>query len=391
MGTEASLSLTSVDVHQYLSYWPDQNSNSHLSLEFEEDGLALEDQMIDIQAEPEPQASHDHMPPPGPADADCRSLDLSTLYVPGMFHIIDNATKDVLKRSVVWSDPVKIMLESVLLFFNAFHRRKWFVAKCCVGPFGAWAVFFESAAPKLEGGRAWGVVSEGVAWVLERKVMLRQAWDADALLAAGAAPVPDGAGDRDAQQQQESTKLVTRVDEALRSSLFWAFLGMCSCVTDILNSITSWAQGCACHGREVRLQLRPLLRGKDRLSCPMRGRRAPEVAEGALHRFIDGLFHFNDSQILLVRSAGLDEEIKMRLILDWSAMKVHMRVQFDLKLSPWRQLPLSALALGHWDVSVAQRLMWECMGEWEHLDAEQQSAAHPRSKELFLAISERKC
>ena len=154
MGTEASLSLTSVDVHQ------DQNSNSHLSLEFEEDGLALEDQMIDVQAEPEPQASQDHIPPPGPADADCRSLDLSALYVPGMFHIIDNATKDVLKRSVVWSDPVKLMLESVLLFFNAFHRRKWFVAKCCVGPFGAWSVFFESAAPKLEGGRAWGVVSE---------------------------------------------------------------------------------------------------------------------------------------------------------------------------------------------------------------------------------------
>ena len=212
--------------------------------------------------------------------------------------------------------------------------------------------------------------------------MLQQAWDADALLAAGAAPVPDGAGDRDAQQQ-ESTKLVTRVDEALRSSLFWAFLGMCSCVTDILNSITSWTQGCACHGREVRLQLRPLLRGKGPLSCPMRGRRAPEVAEGALHRFIDGLFHFNDSQILLVHSAGLDEEIKTRLILDWSAMKVHMRMQFDLKLSPWRQLPLSALALGHWDVSVAQRLMWECMVEWENLDAEQQSAAHPRSKELF--------
>ena len=372
MGTEGSFNLTRVDVPSYFGYWPDQSSNSHLALEFQ-------DADIDQPAEEDDGAGVG--PLQEAASPECHSLDLSSsLWVPGMFHIIDNATKDVLRKSDVWCSDVKGMLESVLLFFNAFHRRKWFIAKCCVRQFQAWSVFFEAAAPKLEGGRAWGVVSEGMSWVLERKLMLQQAWSADALLQAGAPEAEGG----DGADPGESTKLVARVDEALSSPVFWAYLGIGSCIIDILDRITSWTQGCACHGSEVRAQLKPLLRGLGPLSCPMRGRRAPEIAEGALHRFIDGLFQFNDSQVMLVHVAGLQQDLKTRLMLDWSAMKVHLRMQFDLKLSSWKQLPLSALALGHFDVSVAQRLMWNCLVQWENLSEEQQSNAHSHTKVLFV-------
>ena len=382
MGTEASFNLTTVDVPSYFPYWPDPGSNSHLSLDFQDADQAEEPvdaidaalELLDDGGGPEAAAQV----------VECRSLDLSkSLFVPGMFHVIDNATKDVLKKSSLWSQSLKGMLESVLLFFNAFHRRKWFMVKCLGGRLQAFSEFFQSAPPKLEGGRAWGVVSTGVAWVLERQVMLQQAWSAESLLSSAAPQDAQAQGDQ-RQQQQESTKLVTSVDEAIRSPIFWAFLNVCSCITHILDKITSWTQGCACHGYEMRQQLEPLLAGRGPLSCPMRGRRAPEIAEGALHRFIDGLFQYNDSQILMVHAAGLEQEAKTQLLLDWSAMKVHMRMQFDLKLSPWRQLPLSALALGHWDISVARRMMWDCMVEWENLTEEQQTAAHHHSRKLFV-------
>ena len=374
MGTEGSFNLASVDVPEYFPYWSDSSTNSHLSLEFGEDEGAAE----------HPIALGDVGDGGQMAPADCRTADLSgSLYIPGMFHIIDNATKDMLKKSFVWNNQVKAMLEAVLLFFNGFHRRRWFVARCCVGAFATWSIFFESAPPKLEGGRAWGVVSEGIAWVLRRKVMLQQAWSAAALLAGGPAAGREGDAGQGDQAQQESTKLVTRVDEAMQSSLFWTFLGVGSCITDILDSVTSWTQGCACHGHEIRTLLKPLLQGKGPLSCPMRGRRAPEVGEGALHRYIDGLFQFNDSQILLVHTANLDREEKTQVTLDWSAMKILLRMHFDLKLSPWRQLPLSTLGLGHPDRAIAQRLLWNCLVDFERLSDEQRAAAHPHSKKLF--------
>ena len=372
MGTEKSFNLASVDIPAFFPYWADGVSNSHLTLEFEGDSFdanadanvpveggigGLDDQESDLPA------------------ADIQRLELGgALYLPGVFHVIDNATKDVLKKSEVWEQSAKSMLESVLLFFNASYRRKWFVASCCVGQFRGWSMFFESASPKLEGGRAWGVVSSGISWVLERKVILQRSWRADALL-AGAPDEPDEGG-------QEGAKLLQRVDDAVQSSLFWAFVDMCSTITSMLDDITSWTQGCACHGRQLMAQLKPLLHGHGPLSCPMRGRRAPEVAEGALSRFIDNLFLFNDSQLALVHTAGLEEEERSRLMLDWSAMKVHMRMQFELKLSPWQRLPLSTLGLGHWDLSAARRMVWNCLVEWENLTVEQQELAHPHSKRL---------
>ena len=384
MGTESSFNLASVDIPAFFPHWTDGVSNSHLSLDFaDECGEELQ-----VQGVPEVLGERQVGAGAGAQDVeagnharrDIHTVDLGgALYLPGMFHIIDNATKDVLKKSEVWESSVRSMLESVLLFFNAFHRRKWFVARCCTGRFHGWSMFFESASPKLEGGRAWGVVSAGVAWVLERKFMLQQAWRADALLAGN----PDAEQD---QALQDGAKLVNKVDEALQSPLFWAFLDLCGTITTMLDEITRWTQGCPCHGYALRTQLKPVLRGQGPLSCPMRGRRAPEVAEGALSRLLNDLFHFNDSQLALTHAANLAQEERSRIMLDWSAMKVHMRMQFELKLSPWSQLPLSALGVGHWDLSVAQRLLWSALVEWENLSPQQQESAHPHSKLLFVQL-----
>ncbi|CAE7345990.1 unnamed protein product [Symbiodinium microadriaticum] len=370
MGTEMKFNLASVDIADFFPRWGDGSSNSHLSLDFGDDagsrgadaGMDYGGGIGEVFEQPAEQVSN---------------LDLTgPLYIPGMFHVIDNATKDVLRKSEIWESSVRSMLESVLLFFNAFHRRKWFVAKCCVGVFQSWSRWFEGASPKLEGGRAWGVVSSGVTWVLERRHILQRSWDSERLLAGGADAESDAGG-------QETTKLVTRVDEAIGSPMFWAFLELCGTITSMLDEITRWTQGCACHGRALRSHLEPLLRGQGPLSCPMRGRRAPEIAEGALGRLIDDLFRYNDSQLALMQAANLPDEDRTRLLLDWSAMKVHMRMQFSLKLSPWNHLPLSSLGLGHWDQSVAQRMLWDSLVEWENLSEEQRETSHPHSRRLF--------
>ncbi|OLP98609.1 hypothetical protein AK812_SmicGene18941 [Symbiodinium microadriaticum] len=370
MGTESGFNLATVSLQGYFPYWLD---NSSLSFDFVDDGPAAVADACDSLELP------NHV-----LHSDCarrlESISLeAALYVPGIFHIIDNATKDILKKSLIWETTAHSMLDAVLLFFNATHRRTWFVARCCTGRFRGWEMSFQSASPKLDGGRTWGVVSAGVAWVQERKIILQNAWDSTALISA-----PDNEHD---QHGQESGKLVQRVDEAIRDPLFWAFLDLCSLLMDLLDRITSWTQGCACHSSgTLRNLLRPLLRGSEPISCPMRGRRAAEMACGELHELLESLFSFNDSQIALVHTAGLPDAEKTRLLLDWSAMKVHLRMQFDLKLSPWRHLPLKALCLGHWNLQKARAMLWECFVDWENMPEQLQASAHPQTRMLFLDL-----
>ena len=150
------------------------------------------------------------------------------------------------------------------------------------------------------------------------------------------------------------------------------------------DKIVASLQSCPCHGHG---RLRSLLsqtgddepHGPESCSvssiCPMRGRRAPELAAG----FLDDVFHD------LLETASVSFPGHSDLFQDYSAGLTHMTFLLQLKFSFWKRLPYSLLALAHPDEEVARRNAAACLGEWQAMGADEQAGAHVLSRKLLSA------
>jgi hypothetical protein len=123
--------------------------------------------------------------------------------------------------------------------------------------------------------------------------------------------------------------------------------------------------------------------GISSLKCPLRGLRAPEICSGEFFSFIERMLEYQSCEVIFAAAAHLSEADKTRLVMDWSRLKVHMKMQLEYKLSPFTALPLLVLGLGHFDEETARQVMWRAGSQWEGLTDEEKSAAHPLSRELF--------
>lgn len=368
-GTESEVSLATVPLQSMFPYWTQQGQ-----IEFEVDAGAN----VDI---PEQGAERD-------PDPDSLSFTKS-LYVAGMFHLIDGITKDLLKKSLCWSE-VKPLLDAVLQFFHGGHNRQLFVSKCFSEGNRGFEFLFRAGPAKLEGGRAWGVLEKGVDWVLARRHVLRQTWNAAAF---GAQPDEAEQGQGEGRDGvQDTSKLVSKVSEAVGSDFFWAYLRMLQCITSILQEISAWTQSCPCHSVETLASLKEVSQARQAgefVKCPMRGRRAPEVAAGEFAEFINTLVQYNDSRFVMRSVAGLEGEAKDKITLDWSNMKAYIKTACSLKLSAWQHLPLSMLGIGHTDPATARLSAWRSLSEFNELSESAQDAVRPVVRRLLSGDGER--
>ena len=95
------------------------------------------------------------------------------------------------------------------------------------------------------------------------------------------------------------------IDDALRSELFWKYASFLNGIAGCLDVGSSWCEGCQCHEhlhlqhngfqsrkREIQLRLQSAIGGDSQKclpyppSCPLKGRRSPELACGAFERLL---------------------------------------------------------------------------------------------------------
>ena len=62
-------------------------------------------------------------------------------------------------------------------------------------------------------------------------------------------------------------------------------------ITQTIEHLTFWAEGCQCHSSHTARNKK-----NGELACPLAGRRAPELASGALHALLAELWKENESQ-----------------------------------------------------------------------------------------------
>ena len=128
------------------------------------------------------------------------------------------------------------MFESILQFFHAKHTRDVFLASC-LSQFAAdlrgWNTYFNMGPALFEGGRSWGVLQEGVRWILQREVPIRRAWSCPNMLRFGRE------NDREAQVRDSGSKIQSAT-EAIESAIFWSFLHLLKCLTNALDGTRQW-------------------------------------------------------------------------------------------------------------------------------------------------------
>jgi hypothetical protein len=138
---------------------------------------------------------------------------------------------------------------------------------------------------------------------------------------------------------------------------------MIDCVAECLQEVGTWAESCPCHGNDPSLagpsrHLRVRFFG-DRTglqTCPMRTRRAPEMANNAVLRCLRQLLAIAAPSLLLMPCIAATSPIDRNAILfDFGRAKRHILLFFQVKSGHWRTLPWILAGIAHEDAAVARQ------------------------------------
>ena len=160
----------------------------------------------------------------------------------------------------------------------------------------------------------------------DKPVKSRQATDADADVTT-----------RKARWKLDPSKL----DDAINSLFFWAYAHMMCIVATTIEHITNWVESCPCHGKSAYDSIRQAYRTLHfPLSCPLSGRRLPELAAGELWPIAAELWRHAEGAVLAALNIlGLSESDRAAIVLDFNRARQVLSFYLNLKLQSFRRRP----------------------------------------------------
>ena len=96
-------------------------------------------------------------------------------------------------------------------------------------------------------------------------------------------------------------------------------------------------------------------------SCPMRGKRAVEVASGAIAEYMAQRRQTAASDLLCRLPESLTSDEIVSIVDDFNFGVAHMDAQASLKLRHWSLLPWSLAGSGHWNEDIARKCVEKCL------------------------------
>lgn len=123
---------------------------------------------------------------------------------------------------------------------------------------------------------------------------------------------------------------------SIRSELFWAYAKFLSIISGTLDSQSQWCEGCSCHqetGKHNAAKARKAYLNKklqhfgssrnDQVTadhCPLKGRRAPEFANGTFTEFVEELMRCSEEKLQeCIQGVSLTEQDRATVLNDWTA------------------------------------------------------------------------
>ena len=104
-------------------------------------------------------------------------------------------------------------------------------------------------------------------------------------------------------------------------------------------------------------------------TCPCRGRRAPELANGDFEQMLALLTHTCLADLVASFDPQLLPHQRHELLQDFNIARAHLAFYFSIKLAAWRLSPLRVCALGHHDIAVARECARRLLEDpdWNHV------------------------
>jgi hypothetical protein len=213
----------------------------------------------------------------------------------------------------------------------------------------------------------WGSVVQTCEAVLERRPALLDRWDSDAFSLGALGKCPDDTDEPSFKKQQVDRQFVSACDRAIKSDRFWAYAHMLLAINGFVEWISSWTEGCYCHSDVLCGQ--PTFRRRQKAmaaetgskKCILKGRRAPELAAGALRTTFEKMVANSSALLSRLLSNLHTEEDRAQLAADYHSAMDTMSLHLQTKTAHWQSLPWLCAGMAHPDEDIARRVAGDCL------------------------------
>ena len=307
-----------------------------------------------------------------------------------MLHIVSNATQQSHEKAMTYWQSYLGRLRTISNFLNKRWERQAIQAEMRRhGESEAQQALLDKGVPTVTDWR-WGCIFNLLEALLPLRGVLRLYCRT-----------------QDLQSNKTDDFDIHVLHECIHSDLFWAYSQMLLCMQAVLEDVSRWCEGCACHsegglgpgGRHAWN-----LRGQDDTylssgngymnllgthrsevmykTCPMRGRRSSELAVGDLLQLLRQRISVESVAIQTWLADALTGEERTLLVHDFVEGLGQIALILELKTAFWQQLPWKLCALGHVEEVKAQAAALEIL---EAFDTNPDDAgARHRVSQAFL-------
>ena len=284
-------------------------------------------------------------------------IDLSgSLEGPDMMHIIHNATNDLSTVAETYPD----MLHKLTLLFKLMSNKetKQQLLTNCFSQGDAHAFYSQIAAVShTVHEKRWNTIANAIELATDLEVALRAGWDLDAFMR----------GKKPPNSRQEDPSLAVdfgvnlqQVDEAMHSDFFWGSIKVFLEVARVQHEAVRFVTSCPCHYGLSRMGVDQAVLDKWD-SCPMRGRRCPEICGGDFFAMLQDMMQAGSVSLEMQLPRSLSQEETLKLLRDFQLSRQMLLTTYVVKLSFWSQAPFAVVGIAHHDPAIRTKSLVTCL------------------------------
>ena len=275
----------------------------------------------------------------------------NAIIIPGALHICSNLCKDVSSKLSHW-EP---FLQQLALFEGLLcmrDRRERFLSTCVPDTADERKLFTHFSGSLYE--KRWGAVISFLRKLYPLLEALQKYWSSEKYMQNY--QQRESAADNHDAEEGHARFAAADLSATLGSGMFHVYLAMVMSLFNVVENLSSWFEGCLCHDWELKKHRGKLARNSQKeiaqcgpyAFCPMKGKRAPELAAGCLQTTFDEIVQLRKRSLLeSIRQHGLDSESERCVLSDFEAGRLYIQLGLQVKFDFWTKCPWRLAALAH--------------------------------------------
>ena len=294
----------------------------------------------------------------------------------GVHHIVHNLSKNVCESLTYWPVWHEGFQTLCSLLYKPEHRER-FTRTCIHGTVHSGHLeAFTQGFSKPHWEKRWASIVETCRKLSSLFYIFRSAWSEEKFLSAEI-----HGKTRDIEVNPGA---VTKV---VADATWWAYLQAMFELQLCLHSLSQWCDGCSCHEHVLVDHSRfrrehSLRRLCSKGTCPLKGKRAPEMAAGQLERV---LFQLEQASLvhLAVERPGVSEEGWNTITSDFHKACSFIQTGLRTKLLCWEHLPWKLAGLAHYNVDSARSCGLRALQLWQAVPDHAKDSHEPFVKKFM--------